>query len=202
MENKKIISVFKKTSKNIVLYQDEQHGGQWIANKFVIYPFDNVPYFTADRLKKTFDLDDKWSVQIKKDKPDFPELHENQMPFDETELQKLQITINGLMVFREQETGEIYFMDPCYLKPLNVSDDYITYYLRQIEGTNVIAVKNGLLLDAAVLAIPTRTLDAKITEAIKSIATGIIADENRRAVENEKIEKGYQTDINIFKTED
>lgn len=161
MKLKRIAALCKQEKRAIIYQKWEADCGtgsimtqQWISNGYAVYAANGLPPLGKETLLRIFDVTedkfDSWNVSNR----ELPE-SVNLGNLDDTEqeiagaLPSLYLYGTAMQAYGTTENGVI-FIRSDYMSPLD-GETGLEFYIRKNRGTNYLAVKSGLLLQAVIL---------------------------------------------------
>lgn len=161
MKLKRIAALCKQEKRAIIYQKWEAHCGtgsimtqQWISNGYAVYAANGLPPLEKETLLRIFDVAedkfDSWNVSNR----ELPE-SVNLGDLDDTEqeitgaLPSIYLCGTAMQAYGTTQNGVI-FIRSDYMSPLD-GEIGLKFYIRKNGGTNYLAVKSGLLLQAVIL---------------------------------------------------
>lgn len=186
MKFSKIAAIMKK-SKTAILFLDKD-GMQWLSNGAAIYKLKDMPDLDEDTVLTVMgvadDQKDKWNTASRTD--DMGMLADRVYNEEEITADDAGVCIisNGKRLVPIYTCDGMLWIDAALMAPMERKEEgYIRFFLREIEGKRVLAVKEGLILTAIILEVDTWR-DTGSSDRLKNLVHCIRAEEFRRTKSN------------------
>lgn len=183
-----------KSSKQIVVYNEDQSGAQWISDGRAIYPLYNFPKLTRENIFRIMDVpedkQDKFFYRegsLPKDVFSFEDMDPTE---NALETGKVGIETRGILFIPLKTQNGISFINYKHLSPFSDADNGYQLFERiSKNGIIYIAVKIGFMLAGIVIPY-TEILTKELASELNDIASNTTVAAVKKAYEGEEEQQG------------